>query len=92
MVKKLRDTPTQQIWMMLLEAGWEVTCINAAKGYWRSSPYAEAYRWNMIARPPSCSWDCCIGCWSTMTQFLKMAKKYGFSYDSDETEIYENES
>jgi hypothetical protein len=58
-------------------------------GYWRK---ADVYRWEVGVRSKghedSGTW---YGCWQTMTEFVRLAKKYGISVNEKDTEIEANE-
>ena len=54
--------------------------IYTADGYWRSSPYVDVARWYCLTYKS----------WQTLTEFVKLASKYGFVVDKKESEIWAN--
>lgn len=84
----------KQIVAILARDGWVATTekLHPAAGYWRTSPYADVYRWEGYAVRPESRLDTPIFCWQTMTEFVRLANKYGFSYNHNTGEICANES
>lgn len=72
----------------------DATAVRPAKGYWRSSPYVDVYRWEIILHKPdqSPSLKHPLGCWETLTEFVRNGKKYGIGIDWEDGTIWANES
>lgn len=51
------------------DPGWEFASFFPATGHWRTSPYADVYRWEV--NTPGYS----LGCWDTMTEAVKSCNK-----------------
>lgn len=51
---------------LLRAEGFEVTLLTPAQGYWRSSPFADCYRWKALAMHKGV--QVALGCWETMTE------------------------
>jgi hypothetical protein len=60
------------------------TYVRPATGWYRTSPDADVYRWE-LSMPGR--W---LGCWDTMTEFVRDAKKYGIEVRNGE--IYAHEA
>ena len=81
----------EQIVEILSKEGWTLypDDIWPAVGFYRKH-MADVYRWQFQALPPGSPYKDKrgFGCWQTMTEFVKLAKKYGFYYmDSEDQEI-----
>ncbi len=57
---------------MLEEIGIVVRSCSPALGHWRSSPYADVYRWEFTGELNGVT--VCGGCWETMTKCAKLGK------------------
>ncbi len=62
--------------------GWEVypEDISPVQGFYRSNPMADIYRWELFTRD-DCGHPFVVGCWETLTEFVKQAPKHGFHVD-----------
>lgn len=68
---------------MLEALGIDVSTCSPAKGHWRSSPYADVYRWEFTGRYQGVS--VCGGCWETMTVCAKAGK---LKFDAKTWEVW----
>lgn len=68
---------------MLEEIGIQVETCNPATGYWRTSIYADVYRWEFTGTIDGVT--VCGGCWETMT---KCAKSGGLIWNPKEGEVW----
>ena len=71
----------QRVMQILEDAGYEPDCLRPAKGFWRTA-MADVFSWEVHLKIDG--FVKCCGCWQTMTQFVKLAGKYGFTVDDDE--------
>lgn len=62
-------TPLQRCQAMLEVLGFTHITIQPARGFWRSSRYADCYRWEFTALHRGRS--VAAGCWETMTACVK---------------------
>jgi len=74
--RRRRGEPGRLKWKlsdMLQAQGYPVSPydIDEAKGYWRSSPYSDCYRWEARLIVPGTSLTGRISCWETMTEVCK---------------------
>ena len=53
--------------------------IQAAQGHYRTSPYADVYRWELHAPIKGSATTRWLACWETMTQFVRDGKKNGIT-------------
>lgn len=57
------------------------TDVKPASGWYRSSPYADVYRWEIHLIQPSGGIRRWLGCWQTLTEFVPLARKNGINVD-----------
>lgn len=62
----------------LEKSGWVVEAIYPTLGSWRRDEY-DVMRWEALMRREDETCTRTHGCWETMTEFLKYAKKFGFT-------------
>lgn len=72
----------------------DATAVWPVQGYWRSAPDADCYRWEIHLHDPSDPYLCKypLGCWETLTVFVRDGKKYGIGIDWEDGTICSNES
>lgn len=68
---------------MLEEIGIRVDTCDPAVGHWRTSPYADVYRWEFTGTLNGVT--VCAGCWETMTKCAKIGK---LEYSAKEGEVW----
>lgn len=82
-------TTRERLVKMLAEAGYLDAQIHPATGYWRSSPYADVYRWEgNCARPGAPNLRVPIASWDTMTACVRR----GFTVSKDVSSSYRSGS
>lgn len=67
----------------------DVDDIVPVTGAWRTCRYFDVYRWQVFTTRPSLNpggqaMPYSMGCWLTLTQFVKEASKHGFHVDKDD--------
>jgi hypothetical protein len=77
----------EHVFAILEDAGYEPQCLSSVTGYWLK---ADVYRWEVILKING--FNQCCGCWYSMTEFLKYARKYGFNVHDCEIASNEPES
>lgn len=65
----MRLTKADQCRFMLMALGVEFVRVTAAQGFWRTSRYADCYRWEFSGVYKGVS--IYGGCWETMTECVK---------------------
>ncbi len=68
---------------MLEEIGIRVSTCTPAVGHWRTSIYADVYRWEFTGTRDGVT--VCGGCWETMTLCAKIGK---LEYSTDSGEVW----
>jgi hypothetical protein len=68
---------------MIEKLGYEVLDLRPAKGYWRSSPFADCYRWEALLKKKN-GLELNYGCWEPMTKCVKQ----GIEIDDVEKEVW----
>lgn len=66
----------------LENSGWVVERIYPTLGAWRREEY-DVMRWEVLMRREDEKYTRTHGCWETMTEFLKYAKKFGFNISEE---------
>lgn len=87
----------KEIVKLMAVEGWFLDAgdIHPAVGHWRTSPFVDVYRWECWAYRSNDKWKHKkhIGCWQTMTEFIKYSKKYGCTvYDHWPREVHSKKS
>lgn len=63
--------------------------ISPVTGFWL---HEDVYRWEVFSRRPGSELPIMLGCWETMTVFVRDAKRFGFVVDNATKEIYAHET
>ena len=75
---------TREKCIAMLEAlGIDVNTCSPAVGHWRTSPYADVYRWEFTGSYQGIT--VCGGCWETMTECAKAGALY---WNREEDEVW----
>ena len=79
---------TENALRLLQEAGFEAESeINVTTGYWRSQ---DVYRWDVAGKIGGIPHS--YGCWQTLTEFVRLAKKFGVGFDTKYGEVWAYET
>ena len=62
--------------------------ITLPGGYWRTQ---DVYRWEVWGRWPGQPSDQHYGCWQTLTDFVRLAKKHGIGHSEYQMGLSDNE-
>ena len=62
---------TRKLNTQLKPLNLKVRNIEAAKGYWRTSPHADVYRWEGVISQINGPWFAMVGSYDTVTECLK---------------------
>ena len=63
--------------------------IHPVSGWWKQ---ADVYRWELKTEALVRGKNTQYGCWETLTEFVALASKYGFTVHDDKYEIWPNEA
>jgi hypothetical protein len=63
--------------------------ISPATGSWRTNWKLDVYRWEM--RVYDGRFTHVVGCWQTLTEFVRLAAKFGIGVNLKDDEIWANE-
>jgi hypothetical protein len=66
--------------------------ISPATGAWRTNWRLDVYRWELYASKASdANFPVVLGCWQTLTDFVRFGRKNGIKVDLKNLEISANE-
>jgi hypothetical protein len=86
-VSRLREQAAE----LLRGIGIEVTAedIRPARGFYRSSPYADCYRWEVSRMSePNGAGGIHLGCWIPLTDFVREGRRHGIELDKRNEEVW----
>jgi hypothetical protein len=73
--------------------GWKCQAedITPATGAWRTDWRLDVYRWELYAsKAIDGKFPVVLGCWQTLTEFVRFGSKYGIHIDMQKLEISAN--